>query len=33
MTPEFKDYQNQVLKNAKAMGKALIDRGYTLVSG
>ncbi|UYV62728.1 SHMT2 [Cordylochernes scorpioides] len=33
MRPEFKEYQQQVLKNSKAMAKALIDRGYTLVSG
>ncbi|XP_076332513.1 serine hydroxymethyltransferase, mitochondrial-like [Tachypleus tridentatus] len=32
-TPAFKEYQQQVLKNAKTMAKALIDRGYTLVSG
>lgn len=33
MSPDFRSYQEQVLKNAKAMGKALMDRGYTLVSG
>jgi len=33
MSPEFRSYQEQVLKNAKAMGQALIDKGYTLVSG
>lgn len=32
-SPDFRSYQEQVLKNAKAMGKALMDRGYTLVSG
>lgn len=32
-SPEFREYQLQVLKNAKAMAKALLDRGYTLVSG
>lgn len=32
-SPEFRAYQEQVLKNAKAMGKALIAKGYTLVSG
>lgn len=29
----FKEYIAQVLKNAKAMAAALIDKGYTLVSG
>lgn len=33
MSPEFQKYQEQVLKNAKAMGKALLNKGYTLVSG
>ncbi|XP_015930142.1 serine hydroxymethyltransferase, mitochondrial [Parasteatoda tepidariorum] len=32
-SPEFKEYQEQVLKNAKAMAKALMDKKYTLVSG
>ena len=31
--PAFKDYQNQVVRNAKAMADALSDKGYTLVSG
>lgn len=30
---EFKLYQQQVLKNAKAMANALLKRGYSLVSG
>lgn len=30
---DFKGYQEQVLKNAKALSKALIDRGITVVSG
>lgn len=29
----FKEYQNQVLKNAKTLAQGLIDRGFTLVSG
>lgn len=29
----FKEYIAQVLKNAKAMAAALMDKGYTLVSG
>lgn len=31
--PFFVDYQKQVLKNAKAMAQALLDKGYALVSG
>jgi glycine hydroxymethyltransferase len=33
MTPEFKAYQQQVVKNAQAMAKVIIDRGYKVVSG
>ena len=29
----FKEYQQQVLKNAKAMANALLEAGYSLVSG
>lgn len=32
-TPEFKKYQEQIAKNAKALAKALIDNGFRLVSG
>ncbi|KAH8024278.1 hypothetical protein HPB51_022397 [Rhipicephalus microplus] len=32
-TPEFREYQEQVLKNAKAMATALVERGHTIVSG
>uniref|UniRef100_A0A7S0EZ23 Serine hydroxymethyltransferase n=1 Tax=Hanusia phi TaxID=3032 RepID=A0A7S0EZ23_9CRYP len=32
-SPEFKAYQEQVLKNSAAMAKALTARGYNLVSG
>eukprot|EP00118_Oscarella_pearsei_P009210 m.51562 g.51562 ORF g.51562 m.51562 type:complete len:491 (+) comp34158_c0_seq4:72-1544(+) len=32
-TPMFKEYQQQILTNAKAMAKCLTDLGYTLVSG
>lgn len=32
-TPEFKLYQQQVLKNMKALCEALTERGYSLVSG
>ncbi|ESO96704.1 hypothetical protein LOTGIDRAFT_147191 [Lottia gigantea] len=31
--PEFIEYQKQTMANAKAMSKALIDRGYTVVTG
>ncbi len=33
LTPEFKTYQRQVRLNAAAMGKALLDAGYRIVSG
>ncbi len=33
LSPEFKDYQKQVVVNAKAMAKTLIARGYKIVSG
>ncbi|MEX6501802.1 serine hydroxymethyltransferase, partial [Pseudomonas sp. 25A3E] len=33
LEPEFKDYQAQVIKNAQAMAKVFIDRGYEVVSG
>jgi glycine hydroxymethyltransferase len=32
-TPEFKAYQEQVLSNCARFAKALMDRGYELVSG
>jgi glycine hydroxymethyltransferase len=32
-TPEFKVYQEQVLKNAQAMAAALIERGLRVISG
>ncbi|KAL0220343.1 hypothetical protein RCL1_000197 [Eukaryota sp. TZLM3-RCL] len=32
-TPEFKEYQKQVVKNAKAMGERLVEHGHSLVSG
>ncbi|XP_046645304.1 serine hydroxymethyltransferase, mitochondrial-like [Daphnia pulicaria] len=32
-TQEFREYQAQVLRNAKAMAAALMAKGYTLVSG
>ncbi|MFC3714869.1 serine hydroxymethyltransferase [Luteimonas soli] len=33
LEPEFKAYQQQVVKNAQAMAKVIIDRGYRIVSG
>ncbi|HET6914216.1 MAG TPA: serine hydroxymethyltransferase [Rhodanobacteraceae bacterium] len=33
LQPDFKSYQQQVVKNAKAMAKTLMDRGYKIVSG
>jgi glycine hydroxymethyltransferase len=31
--PEFRDYQQQVLNNARALAQGLMDRGYRIVSG
>jgi glycine hydroxymethyltransferase len=33
LDPSFKTYQAQVVKNAKAMAKTFIERGYKIVSG
>jgi len=33
LQPEFKTYQEQVLKNARAMAAVFIERGYKVVSG
>jgi glycine hydroxymethyltransferase len=33
LQPEFKTYQRQVVKNARAMAGALMKRGYKIVSG
>lgn len=33
LEPEFKAYQEQVVKNARAMAKVIIARGYKIVSG
>jgi hypothetical protein len=32
-SPEFKQYQIQVVKNAQVMAKELLKRGYDVVSG
>jgi glycine hydroxymethyltransferase len=33
LTPQFKAYQQQVVKNADALARALIERGLRIVSG
>ena len=33
LTPEFKEYQKQIVRNAKALSEALIEKGFTIVSG
>ncbi len=33
LTPEFKNYQKQVIKNAQCMAEAFISSGYKVVSG
>jgi len=33
LSDEFKEYQNQIVKNAQALAKKLSNRGYRLVSG
>jgi glycine hydroxymethyltransferase len=33
LEPEFKAYQQQVVKNAQAMAKTMMSRGYKIVSG
>lgn len=33
LSPEFKEYQNQIILNAKALSKALLNKDFRLVSG
>ncbi|MCJ7813962.1 MAG: serine hydroxymethyltransferase [Candidatus Atribacteria bacterium] len=33
MTPEFREYQKQIVKNAKSLAGELLELGYNLVSG
>ena len=33
LTPEYKEYQKHVKKNAAAMAQAMIDKGYKIISG
>ena len=33
LDPSFKEYQTQVVKNAKALAEAFVSRGYNIISG
>jgi len=33
LTPEFKEYQKQVVENAKVLAEAMVDQGFAIVSG
>ncbi|HEY1372452.1 MAG TPA: serine hydroxymethyltransferase [Candidatus Binatia bacterium] len=33
LSPEFKEYQRQIVKNAKALAAALVKQGFKLISG
>ena len=33
LTPEYKEYQQQVIRNAQALSAALVNRGYKIISG
>ena len=33
LTPEFIEYQNQIVKNAKYLGECMLEAGFNLVSG
>lgn len=33
LQPEYKEYQQQIVKNARALCKGLMDRGIKIVSG
>ncbi len=33
LTPEFKEYQKQIVKNAKALAKAMEEQGFRIVAG
>ena len=33
LAPEFKEYQNQIVKNAKHLGECMLENGFNLVSG
>jgi len=33
LTPEFREYQAQIVKNARALAKGLMSRGFKIVSG
>jgi glycine hydroxymethyltransferase len=33
LRPEFRDYSRRVIENARALGEAMLERGFSLVSG
>ncbi len=33
LEPEFKDYQKQIIKNAKTLAESLIERGFRIITG
>lgn len=33
LTPEFKEYQQQIVRNAKALAQGLMEKGFRLISG
>lgn len=33
LQPEFREYQGQIVKNAKALASVILQRGYNIVSG
>jgi glycine hydroxymethyltransferase len=33
LTPEFKEYQKQVVENAKVLAEAMVEQGFAIVSG
>jgi glycine hydroxymethyltransferase len=33
LTPEFKEYQQQVVENAKVLAEAMVEQGFAIVSG
>lgn len=33
LQPEFKDYGNKVIANARAMSRAFVEKGYSIATG
>ena len=33
LTPEFAEYQHQIVRNSKALAEALLEKGFSLVTG